>query len=100
MLREDYEAVGGFDPAIFMYYEDVLLCHAIRKLGKKIYRHLEAGVTHLGGGSIESRWARKAVYYKAQDYMLRRLGQPVWAIWIVKLLRWPNLVLGRLLGRQ
>ncbi len=99
MLREDYEAVGGFDPDIFMYYEDVLLCHAIRKLGKGVFRCLEAGVTHLGGGSIESRWNRKAVYYSAQDIMLRKIGEPWWAIAIVKLLRWPNLVLGRLLGR-
>jgi len=99
LRREDFLAVGGFDPDIFMYYEDVLLCHAIRRRGLGIYRCLEAGVTHEGGASIESRLSRKAVYYQAQDVMLRKLGESGLGIFIVRLLRWPNLLIGRFLGR-
>jgi GT2 family glycosyltransferase len=97
--RDDFLAVGGFDPDIFMYYEDVLLCHAIRKRGLEVARCLEAGVTHDGGASIESRLSRKAIYYEAQDVMLKKLGEASIGIFIVKLLRWPNLLIGRLLGR-
>ncbi len=97
--RDTFLAVGGFDPEIFMYFEDVLLCRAFRKMGLGIHRCLDAGVTHEGGGSMESRLNRKAIYYSAQDVMLRKMGEPGWGIFLVRLLRWPNLVLGRLLGR-
>lgn len=99
MRREDFLAVGGFDPDIFMYYEDVLLCHAIRKRGLGIYRCLEAAVTHLGGKSISSTWNRKIVYYEAQDVMLRKMGEPGWGIALVRMLRWPYLVIKRVTGR-
>lgn len=99
LRREDYLAVGGFDPDIFMYYEDVLLCHAIRKRGLGVFRCLDAGITHLGGKSISSTWDRKVVYYQAQDVMLRKMGEPGWGIALVRLLRWPYLVAKRLTGR-
>ncbi len=99
LRREDYLAVGGFDPDIFMYYEDVLLCHAIRRRGLGIFRCLDAGITHLGGKSISSTWDRKVVYYQAQDVMLRKMGEPGWGIALVRLLRWPYLVAKRLTGR-
>jgi GT2 family glycosyltransferase len=98
--REDYLKVGGFDPDIFMYYEDVLLCRSIRLLGKGVFRHLEAGVTHLGGGSYQSNWKKKQQYYAAQDVLLRKQGESPIGIGLVKLLRWPNLVLGAILGRR
>lgn len=98
MKRDDFLAVGGFDPEIFMYYEDVVLCHAIRKRGLGVYRCLEAGVTHLGGKSSLRSWDRKRVYYQAQDIMLRRLGESAWAIAIAKLLRLPYQLLQRLRG--
>jgi GT2 family glycosyltransferase len=100
LRREDYVKVGGFDPDIFMYYEDVLLCRSIRGLGKGVYRHLEAGVTHLGGGSYQSNWKKKQQYYAAQDVLLRKQGESALGIGLVKLLRWPNLVLGAILGRR
>jgi GT2 family glycosyltransferase len=96
MRREDFLAVGGFDSEIFMYYEDVVLCHAIRGRGLGVQRCLDAAVTHLGGKSIARSSDRKKVYYQAQDIMLRRLGEPSWAIALVRLLRIPYQLLQRL----
>ena len=97
--REDFLAVGGFDSEIFMYYEDVVLCHAIRQRGLGIHRCLDAAVTHLGGKSIARSSDRKKVYYQAQDIMLRRLGEPAWAIALARLLRVPYRLLQRIRGR-
>ena len=45
--------VGGFDPQIFMYAEDIDLSYRIKKAypGLKNYLYSTAKVTHLGGGS-------------------------------------------------
>lgn len=97
--RIDFEAVGGFDEDVFMYYEDVLLCRAIRGLGKSIHRCVEAAVTHLGGASASGSLTQKKQYYAAQDVMLKKLGEPAVMRLLVKLARWPNLWVGKFLGR-
>lgn len=51
MRRSDYEAVAGFDPALFMYCEDIELCWRLSKRGGRIVRLDRHGVLHLGGGS-------------------------------------------------
>jgi GT2 family glycosyltransferase len=99
MRRKDFLAVGGFDSEIFMYYEDVVLCHAIRQRGLAVYRCLDAAVTHLGGKSMARSSDRKKVYYQAQDIMLRRLGEPFWAIALVRLLRLPYTLIQRIRNR-
>ncbi len=99
LKRADFEAVGGFDEDIFMYYEDVLLCQAIRGLGKTIHRCLSAGVTHLGGASASGSLAQKKQYYAAQDLLLKKLGEPSFPRALVKMARWPNLWIGRLIGK-
>lgn len=97
--RKEFEAVGGFNEAIFMYYEDVLLCWNIRKLGKTILRCPAAGVTHLEGGSKQSQWKRKQQYYAAQDVMLKLMGQPLLLRALVKLARLPYVAYCRLTGK-
>lgn len=43
---------GQFDPAFFLYFEEFVLCHQLRKYGKlAIVRGLQC--THVGGGSSD-----------------------------------------------
>jgi len=88
--KEDYEKVNGFDENLFMYLEDVLLCHAITKLGKKMQRCEAAQVTHRRGSSFQSNTDRKRAYYEAQSYVLKQLGQSPAGIKLVEILRWPH----------
>jgi N-acetylglucosaminyl-diphospho-decaprenol L-rhamnosyltransferase len=96
MRRDEFLALGGFEEQIFMYYEDVLLCWRYCKSGKRILRELSAGVTHLGGRSNKSTWRQKKHYYAAQDVMLRQMGEPPALVWMLRLVRWPNQIFGRI----
>ena len=76
--RDVFARLGGFDPEIFMYYEDVLLCWEIRKAGLNVYRHAAAGVNHLGSQSpIEGRSGSSTHAYDSQDILLRKMGEPL-----------------------
>jgi N-acetylglucosaminyl-diphospho-decaprenol L-rhamnosyltransferase len=49
--REAFDQVGGFDPAFFMFSEDVDLCWRIGRAGWKIAYEPAATVTHVQGVS-------------------------------------------------
>ena len=51
-----WRRVGGFDPAIFMYGEDVDLCLRMSTAGRAMIVVPEAQVTHLGGRSSRMDW--------------------------------------------
>ncbi len=55
--REAFEAVNGFDPAIFLYYEDDDLCIRLREHGQ-LYIVGTAAALHSHGRSVEepSKW--------------------------------------------
>jgi GT2 family glycosyltransferase len=52
--REAYEQSHGFDPAIFMYAEDVDLCRRCALLGWETWRINAHAVKHLCGGSTRT----------------------------------------------
>lgn len=43
---ETYRALGGFDEAYFLYYEDVEICRRLRRLGHKVVYVPAAAVVH------------------------------------------------------
>ena len=47
--RSAFETVNGFDPKIFLYFEDDDLCHRISQLPGTLVLLAECRVTHLGG---------------------------------------------------
>jgi GT2 family glycosyltransferase len=49
--REAFEAVGGFDEAFFMYYEEVDLCYRMKALGWQTHFTPDAAIVHEGGAS-------------------------------------------------
>jgi GT2 family glycosyltransferase len=50
--RSAYRLVGGFDPAIFLYFEDDDFCMRLRRGGFAIVRVAGAVPRHLGGRSV------------------------------------------------
>lgn len=57
--REAYAQVGGFDPAYFMYFEDIDLCIRLRQAGWRIWFLPEARITHHLGASSRD-WQGRA----------------------------------------
>jgi GT2 family glycosyltransferase len=51
--RRAYEQVGGFDPALFMYSEEIELALRYRKRGWECWQVPQAKVTHYGGQSTK-----------------------------------------------
>jgi N-acetylglucosaminyl-diphospho-decaprenol L-rhamnosyltransferase len=75
---ETFHNLGGFDPAYFMYSEDIDLCARVRAIGKKIYLASRATVVHHGGGSSRRQFSefstvmiREAVHH----YLIRHNGR-------------------------
>ncbi|AGA68977.1 putative glycosyltransferase [Desulfitobacterium dichloroeliminans LMG P-21439] len=77
--------VGGFDPAIFMYGEDMELCYQVRKIGLEVCYVPDFAVIHYGGCSWRKAWSEarkeakvhKAILYFYHKHRSRGLGAAV-----------------------
>jgi N-acetylglucosaminyl-diphospho-decaprenol L-rhamnosyltransferase len=49
--RDSFAVVGGFDPNIFLYYEEMDLCLRLKKAGFGAYFYPDVSFFHLGNGS-------------------------------------------------
>jgi GT2 family glycosyltransferase len=56
--RAAFEAVGGFDPAFTMYFEETDLCHRLWTAGWQIHFAPVGVVVHVGGASTRSYYAK------------------------------------------
>lgn len=54
--RRALDDVKGFDPAIYLYYEDDDFCIRLQRAGWRLIRVNDAVVDHVGGGSIKRSW--------------------------------------------
>jgi N-acetylglucosaminyl-diphospho-decaprenol L-rhamnosyltransferase len=61
LRRTAFEAVGGFDPAYFMFVEDVDLCYRLEQAGWKVVFSPVAEVVHAIGGSVSKRRYRMII---------------------------------------
>ena len=76
--REDWEALGGFDPAFFMYGEEADLClRAARDLGAKPSVTPTAVIVHYGGASEKVRSDKMVKLLTAKRELIRR-HLPAW----------------------
>jgi GT2 family glycosyltransferase len=89
MTKHTWELVGGFDPAIFMYYEDVDFAWRARKAGVRFLLDPNLSLVHLGGGSATSTLSRSLQHDNAQSYVFRkRWGvQGAFISWAFRLVR-------------
>ncbi|MCW5520332.1 glycosyltransferase family 2 protein [Aureitalea sp. L0-47] len=61
--KDAFETIGGFDTKIFLYWEEMDLCHRLRKSGYKTVLVPEAKILHYQGVSIgKSREINKEAY--------------------------------------
>ena len=74
---EIFNRIGGFDEEIFMYLEDVLLCWEVTNLGGQITYCPDATVAHRGGKSEVPSLSKKAQYFRSQDLLLTKFGEPL-----------------------
>jgi GT2 family glycosyltransferase len=58
--REAWEAIGGFDPEYFMYFEDIDFCIRLRRAGWPIVFLPDARITHHLGASSQKDWRVRA----------------------------------------
>lgn len=71
--RELFEALGGFDESIFMYFEDKDLCKRAAERGSKVVYFPEAEIIHvLGGSSSEERARLQRIYRESQGTYYRK----------------------------
>jgi GT2 family glycosyltransferase len=81
VARADFEAVGGFDPSIFLFFEDADLCARHRRRGGEVVVDPRFEVTHRGGagsGDAPDSPSLDAVARESARYFVSRWsGKPL-----------------------
>lgn len=82
--RSTFDGLGGFDPAYFMYFEDVDLGYRIGRAGFTNIYEPAATVTHTGAHSTtgESERMIEAHHVSARRFLIRKYPGPV--LWPVR----------------
>lgn len=71
LRREAFDAVGGFDPAFFLYGEEVDLCYRLWQAGWEVHYTPAATVLHVGGRArpeLEVRRVESARLFYRRHY--------------------------------
>jgi N-acetylglucosaminyl-diphospho-decaprenol L-rhamnosyltransferase len=79
LRRAAFDQVGGFDPAFFMYFEDMDLCLRLAKAGWQVIYDSAAEVEHVVGGSTRTAPYRKVLHHHRSTlrfYRRRYAGDP------------------------
>jgi GT2 family glycosyltransferase len=71
--RAAFSEVGGFDPSIFLYMEDVDLCRRLRATGWRVRYEPGVSVEHDVGGSQGTDQAERW-FVAFHQYVVRRRG--------------------------
>jgi N-acetylglucosaminyl-diphospho-decaprenol L-rhamnosyltransferase len=111
LRREAFDAVGGFDPAYFMFVEDVDLCYRLKEAGWRVVFAPVAEIVHAVGGAVSRRRFRMVVeharslnrfFARRYAHGPKRLLRPVITLglagWVAATVLW-TLVRGRTHGQ-
>ena len=94
--REVWDATGGFDPAYFLYYEDIDLCLRARQAGWEVGVVPQATAIHESGGSQWRPGTRSRVeriYFQSQAHYFRKHHGRLAELFL-RILRFPYLATG------
>lgn len=72
LRREAFEEIGGFDPAFFMYSEEIDLCYRLKAAGWEVHFAPVATVAHVGGASTGQKRPEMAVRRVASSKLFYR----------------------------
>jgi N-acetylglucosaminyl-diphospho-decaprenol L-rhamnosyltransferase len=80
LRRKAFDAVGGFDPAYFMYFEDLDLCRRLADAGWQSVYVPTAVVEHTGAHSTKRSRKRmlRAHHASAYRYLAGQYAGPLW----------------------
>jgi len=103
LRMEALRGIGGFDPDIFLYFEDDDLCMRMREAGHALIHVGGVRVRHEGGSSSApspalDRW--KAFHQGWSRLHLEAKHRGHWAAWKLALAEWPALALKATLRRS
>ncbi len=87
--REALAECGGFDPTIFLFYEEMDICHRVRAAGWRVVFFPNAGFRHIGQASFDGQADTKSESDLSLLYVMRK-NRGYWA--------WRLLVLAKLLS--
>lgn len=68
----DFDAVGGFDPNLFLYYEEKDICFRLKQKGRATFSLPETTFIHLKGKSTPPTYAVQQELKISQFYTLRK----------------------------
>jgi GT2 family glycosyltransferase len=74
--RAAFDAVGGFDPGFFMYFEETDLCFRLIEAGWEIHFTPATAIVHKGGASTAQARAEMAVQFYASMRQFYRRHYP------------------------
>jgi len=96
LRRQVWDATGGFDPAYFLYYEDIDLCLRARRAGWEVGVVPQATAIHESGGSQWRPGTRSRVeriYFQSQAHYFRTHHGRLAELFL-RLVRFPYLATG------
>jgi GT2 family glycosyltransferase len=87
LRREAFEAVGGFDPAFFLYGEEVDLCYRLWQAGWEVHYAPSATIMHVGGSGTAARPELEVRRVESARLFYRRHYPPIRAAMLDGLIR-------------
>ena len=89
MKTTDFTSVNGFDPATFLYAEEVILAERLKQIGKREYFYADSLVIHYGGQStrnIRNKKLKKILKDSNSHYYRNYLHSNPFIIWLYRVL--------------
>jgi GT2 family glycosyltransferase len=78
--RGPFQAVGGFDPAFFMYFEEIDLCHRLAEQGWQAHFAPVTTIVHAGGASTSQRYAEMQYRLFESTQLFYQRHYPRWQL--------------------
>ncbi len=72
MERAEYLALGGLDPELSLFFNDVRICQQLWEAGRRIRFLVDAEVFHHGGASTSKNYAGHTLHYRNRRTYYRK----------------------------